>query len=61
MSLSNYLRNIEDRVPVSFFAVLERGAIVNGDQSGTDMDAGRSGSTMISMTSLTFKIELLRM
>ena len=33
MSLSRYFLNIEDRVPVKNFAVLERGAMVNGVQS----------------------------
>jgi len=36
MSLSRYFLDIEDRVPVSAFAVLERGAVVNGDQAAVN-------------------------
>lgn len=36
MSLSRYFLNIEDRVPVRNFAVLERGALVNGAQASVN-------------------------
>lgn len=36
MSLARYFLDIEDRVPVTKIAVLERGAIVNGAQTGVN-------------------------